>query len=68
MKPASLASTGGTDASSLSGITATTGGPLPALVFGSMDRVAHIHEAEESVDPRLIARISSAIERYAREP
>jgi acetylornithine deacetylase/succinyl-diaminopimelate desuccinylase-like protein len=59
---------GGTDASSLSGITTAAGAALPALVFGSMDRTAHIHEAEESVDPRWIARISATIEQYAREP
>ncbi|HEV2167017.1 MAG TPA: M20/M25/M40 family metallo-hydrolase [Thermoplasmata archaeon] len=59
---------GGTDASSLSGISARSGGPMPALVFGSMDRASHIHEAEESVDPRMIARISETIEQYAREP
>ncbi len=59
---------GGTDASSLLGLRASDGGPLPALVFGSMDRAAHIHEAEESADPRLIARVSETIEAFAREP
>ncbi|MCI4358330.1 MAG: M20/M25/M40 family metallo-hydrolase [Thermoplasmata archaeon] len=58
---------GGTDASSLSEITTPTGAALPALVFGSMDRESHIHEAEESVDPRLIAQVSATIEQYARE-
>jgi hypothetical protein len=59
---------GGTDASSLSGIRTPAGEPLPALVFGSMDRASHIHEAEESVDPAMIGRVSLAIERYARAP
>ncbi|MCI4349722.1 MAG: M20/M25/M40 family metallo-hydrolase [Thermoplasmata archaeon] len=59
---------GGTDASTLVGITTPSGAPLPALVFGSMDRDAHIHEAEESVDPRMIAKVSETIERFAREP
>ncbi|HUI38095.1 MAG TPA: M20/M25/M40 family metallo-hydrolase [Thermoplasmata archaeon] len=59
---------GGTDASTLSGVTTPTGAPLPALVFGSMDREARIHEAEESVDPRLIEGVSRTLERFAREP
>jgi hypothetical protein len=59
---------GGTDASSLSGIRTPQGNPLPALVFGSMDRASHIHEAEESVDPRALRLVSEAIEQYVREP
>jgi acetylornithine deacetylase/succinyl-diaminopimelate desuccinylase-like protein len=59
---------GGTDASSLIGCRTPSGEALPALVFGSMDRAAHIHEAEESVDPRRIAQIARAIERFVREP
>jgi len=39
---------------------------MPALVFGSMDRAAHIHEAEESAEPRLIGAISEVIYRYVR--
>ncbi|MCI4324450.1 MAG: M20/M25/M40 family metallo-hydrolase [Thermoplasmata archaeon] len=59
---------GGTDASSLVGLTTPAGEPLPALVFGSMDRDAHIHEAEESVDPHLLASVAQVIERFVREP
>ncbi|HEV2519072.1 MAG TPA: M20/M25/M40 family metallo-hydrolase [Thermoplasmata archaeon] len=59
---------GGTDASSLAGIRTPQGAPLPALVFGSMDRSSHIHEAEESADPRSIGLISEAIEAFVREP
>ena len=59
---------GGTDASSLSGVRTPSGAMLPALVFGSMDRASHIHEAEESVDPVLIGKVSKAIEQFAREP
>ncbi|HYK92936.1 MAG TPA: M20/M25/M40 family metallo-hydrolase [Thermoplasmata archaeon] len=59
---------GGTDASSLSGLTTPSGEPLPAIVFGSMDREANIHQAEESVDPRLLGGVARAIERFVREP
>jgi acetylornithine deacetylase/succinyl-diaminopimelate desuccinylase-like protein len=59
---------GGTDASAIRGLTAPDGSALPAIVFGSMDVEAHIHDAEESVDPRLLAGIANAIERFAREP
>ena len=59
---------GGTDASTLADLRTPAGEPLPALVFGSMDRVANIHEAEESVDPTLLAGISRVIERFVREP
>ncbi len=58
---------GGTDASSLVGIRTPAGEPLPALVFGSMDRDAHIHEAEESADPAEIAKVARLIERFVRE-
>jgi hypothetical protein len=58
---------GGTDASSLAGIRTPTGAPLPALVFGSMDPQSRIHEAEESVDPRLLATVTAAIAAFARE-
>ncbi len=57
---------GGTDASTLVGLTTPRGEPLPAIVFGSMDRAANIHQAEESVDPRLLAGVSRTIERYVR--
>ncbi|MGA7923917.1 MAG: M20/M25/M40 family metallo-hydrolase [Thermoplasmata archaeon] len=59
---------GGTDASSLMGVTTPAGTPLPALVFGSMDRSSHIHEADESIDPRLWAGVIRTIERYVMEP
>ncbi len=59
---------GGTDASALRDLTTPAGEPLPALVFGSMDPDAHIHDAEESADPRRIAGVARAIERYVTEP
>jgi acetylornithine deacetylase/succinyl-diaminopimelate desuccinylase-like protein len=59
---------GGTDASSLREVRAPDGSPLPALVFGSMDVVANIHDAEESVDPRALAGVARAIERFVQEP
>jgi len=59
---------GGTDASALRGLRTPGGAPLPALVFGSMDDAAHIHDAEESVDPVLLAGVARAIERFVREP
>jgi acetylornithine deacetylase/succinyl-diaminopimelate desuccinylase-like protein len=59
---------GGTDASALRDLTTPKGDPLPALVFGSMDPEAHIHDAEESADPRKIAAVASSIERFIREP
>lgn len=59
---------GGTDASALRGLTTPAGDPLPAVVFGSMDDAAHIHDAEESVDPRLLAGVAKALERFVREP
>jgi acetylornithine deacetylase/succinyl-diaminopimelate desuccinylase-like protein len=59
---------GGTDASALRGLTTPSGAPLPAVVFGSMDDAAHIHDAEESVDPRKLAGVVAALERFVREP
>lgn len=59
---------GGTDASALGVMRTPRGEPLPAIVFGSMDRVANIHEAEESVDPAQIAAVARTIERFVREP
>jgi acetylornithine deacetylase/succinyl-diaminopimelate desuccinylase-like protein len=58
---------GGTDASALRGLRTPSGEPLPALVFGSMDRDAHIHDAEESVDPRRLAGVIATIERFLTE-
>lgn len=59
---------GGTDASALGVLRTPSGAPLPAIVFGSMDRAANIHEAEESVDPAQIAAVARAVERFVREP
>ncbi len=59
---------GGTDASSLVGMMTPSGQPLPAVVFGSMDRRSNIHDAEENVDPRALAKVAKVIERFVREP
>jgi acetylornithine deacetylase/succinyl-diaminopimelate desuccinylase-like protein len=59
---------GGTDASSLIGVKTPAGKPIPALVFGSMDRAAHIHEAEESVDPKLLAGVVKTLVDFVRAP
>jgi acetylornithine deacetylase/succinyl-diaminopimelate desuccinylase-like protein len=59
---------GGTDASSLRGLLTPSGAPLPALVFGSMDPAANIHDVDESADPRLIAGVARTIERFVLEP
>ncbi|HTW77606.1 MAG TPA: M20/M25/M40 family metallo-hydrolase [Thermoplasmata archaeon] len=59
---------GGTDASALRPVRTPAGAPLPTLVFGAMDLESHIHEAEESVDPRKIAGVAATIERFVREP
>ncbi len=59
---------GGTDASSLLGIFTPSGDPLPALVVGSMDRAAHIHEAEESADPRLVRAVADTLVEFIEGP
>ncbi|MGD0250625.1 MAG: hypothetical protein ABSB97_07070, partial [Thermoplasmata archaeon] len=59
---------GGTDASALRGLKTPGGELLPAIVFGSMDPEARIHDAEESADPRKIAAVTTTIERFVREP
>jgi acetylornithine deacetylase/succinyl-diaminopimelate desuccinylase-like protein len=59
---------GGTDASTLATVRTSRGYALPAIVFGSMDRQAHIHEAEESVDPRLLGAVVRTITRFLTEP
>jgi acetylornithine deacetylase/succinyl-diaminopimelate desuccinylase-like protein len=59
---------GGTDASSLATVRTPSGAPLPALVFGSMDRSANIHQAEESVDPSGLGSVIRTIERFILEP
>jgi acetylornithine deacetylase/succinyl-diaminopimelate desuccinylase-like protein len=59
---------GGTDASTLVGLTTPKGAPLPALVFGSMDPEAHYHEADESVDPKILRGIAESIRRFIADP
>ncbi|MCI4335315.1 MAG: M20 family metallopeptidase, partial [Thermoplasmata archaeon] len=59
---------GGTDASTLVGLTTPGGAPLPALVFGSMDPEAHYHEADESVDPKLLRGVAESIRRFIADP
>lgn len=59
---------GGTDASSLQGVLTSKGAPLPALVFGSMDPPANIHDVDESAEPRLIGAVARTIERFVLEP
>ncbi len=58
---------GGTDASALRGLTTPSGQALPALVFGSMDPDARIHDAEESLDPALFRGVVTTIERFLTE-
>jgi hypothetical protein len=57
---------GGTDASSLVGVKTPKGKPIPALVFGSMDRSARIHQSEESVDPKLLGGVVRTIVDFVR--
>ena len=59
---------GGTDASSLASVRTPSGAPLPAIVFGSMDRASHIHEAEESIDPALMGTMVRTLYRFLSEP
>lgn len=59
---------GGTDASALRDLMTPKGEPMPALVFGSMDPDAHIHDAEESADPAKIVAVATTIARFIREP
>lgn len=59
---------GGTDASALRDLVTPKGERMPALVFGSMDPEAHIHDADESVDPSKLAQIAATIGRFIREP
>ncbi len=54
---------GGTDASALRTLRTPGGAPLPAIVFGAMDARAHIHDAEESLDP---ARLREVVELLVR--
>ena len=58
---------GGTDASALRGLSTPGGEPLPALVFGSMDPESRIHDADESLDPRLFRGVVTTIERFLTE-
>lgn len=59
---------GGTDASTLGTVATPRGEPLPAIVFGSMDRDSRIHDAEESADPRLLGTVARAVYRFIQEP
>jgi acetylornithine deacetylase/succinyl-diaminopimelate desuccinylase-like protein len=59
---------GGTDASALQGLRTPSGQPLPALVFGSMDRTSNIHGAEENADPRFIRKVTDILCEYALSP
>ena len=52
---------GGTDASALRDLTTPGGRPLPAIVIGSMDRDARIHDAEESADPKLLGQVQDVL-------
>lgn len=58
---------GGTDASALRGLTTPNGEPLPALVFGSMDPAARIHDAEENLDPALFHGVVRTLERFVTD-
>ena len=62
------ASTAGPSASALRDLMTPKGEPMPALVFGSMDPDAHIHDAEESADPAKIVAVATTIARFIREP
>jgi acetylornithine deacetylase/succinyl-diaminopimelate desuccinylase-like protein len=55
---------GGTDASALRDLTTPSGEPMPAVVFGSMDQDANIHDAEESIDPRYYNEVVQLLIRW----
>lgn len=57
---------GGTDASALREITTPAGQPLPVVVLGGMDAQAHIHDAEESIDPRYLDEVTRLLVRWVR--
>ncbi len=57
---------GGTDASSLREIRTPSGRPMPAVVLGSMDEDAHMHDAEESIDPRYFREVVDLLVRWVR--
>ncbi len=59
---------GGTDASTLGEVRTPSGTRLPAIVLGSMDRAARIHDAEESADPRLLGTVARTLYRFVSEP
>ncbi len=58
---------GGTDASALRELKTPRGEPLPAVVFGSMDESAHIHDAEESLLPSLLGEVERLLVTLVRE-
>jgi acetylornithine deacetylase/succinyl-diaminopimelate desuccinylase-like protein len=55
---------GGTDASALRKIQTPKGDPLPVVVLGAMDPPAHIHDAEESIDPRYLNEVTRLLVRW----
>jgi len=55
---------GGTDASALRELTTPSGEPMPAVVLGSMDKEANIHDAEESLDPRYYNEVVELLIRW----
>jgi hypothetical protein len=57
---------GGTDASALRYLTTPTGEPMPVVVVGAMDDEAHIHDAEESLEPRLFHEVVELIVRWVK--
>jgi acetylornithine deacetylase/succinyl-diaminopimelate desuccinylase-like protein len=59
---------GGTDASALRNITTPDGKPLPAVVLGSMDQAANMHDAEESLDPNRFREVVDLLVRLAENP
>lgn len=59
---------GGTDASALRDITTPDGRHLPAVVLGSMDPAANMHDAEESLDPNRFREVVDLLVRLAETP
>lgn len=55
---------GGTDASAFRDLRTPAGHPLPAVVFGSMDHEAHIHDAEEGLVPSYLREVEALLVRF----
>ena len=68
LRASSESTAGRMSAVPLASLSTPVRSPLAALVFGSMDREAHIHEAEESVDPKVLRQVSETIYRFIAEP